>query len=60
MNGYRIVNIQEILLQKNGVAYKGEIGVFVSDKPRVVALAQGNPVYVNAFSYMLVLRGDAN
>lgn len=59
MNAYRIVNIQEILLQKNGVAYKGEIGVFVSDKPRVVALAQGNPVYVNAFSYMLVLRGDA-
>lgn len=59
MRNYRIVNIQEILLQKKGVAYNGEIGVFVSNQPQQMRLAQDVPVYVNAFSYMLVLRGEA-
>lgn len=59
MRNYRIINIQEILFQKTGVGYKGEIGVFVSDQSCPVALAHGAPVYVNAFSYMLVLCGEA-
>lgn len=59
MRNCRIINIQEILYQKAGVGYKGEIGVFVSDQSYPIALAHGVPVYVNAFSYMLVLCGEA-
>lgn len=59
MEHYQIVNIQEVLEQKEGVAYQGEIGVFVPDNTRDFALAEGNPVYVNAFSYVLVLGGSA-
>lgn len=60
MEHYQIVNIQEVLEQKEGVAYQGEIGVFVPDNTRDFALAEGNPVYVNAFSYVLVLGGSAS
>ena len=60
MEHYQIVNIQEVLEQKEGVAYQGEIGVFVPDNIRDFALAEGNPVYVNAFSYVLVLEGSAS
>ena len=58
-DSYQIVNIQEVLEQKEGVAYQGEIGVFVPDNTHDFALAEGNPVYVNAFSYVLVLGGSA-
>lgn len=58
MKHYQIVNIKEILRQKQGLVYKGEIGVFVPDT-NDVSLAGGLPVYVNAFSYMLVLQGEA-
>ena len=34
MEHYQIVNIQEVLEQKEGVAYQGEIGVFVPDNNR--------------------------
>lgn len=59
MQHYQIVNIQEILSQKEGTAYKGEIGIFVSDNSKSFSLADNNPVYVNAFSYALILNGSA-
>lgn len=60
MEHYQIVNIQEVLEQKEGVAYHGNIGVFVPGNTRDFALAEGKPVYVNAFSYVLVLGGNAS
>lgn len=59
MKHYRIVNIKEILRQKQGMVYRGEIGVFVPGDAKDFSLAGGLPVYVNAFSYMLVLQGGA-
>lgn len=59
MKHYQIVNIQEILNKKTGVAYKGEIGVFVPDNTTSVSLTEGIPVYVNAFTYILSLNGNA-
>lgn len=59
MKHYQIVNIQEILNKKTGVAYKGEIGVFVPDNTTSVSLTEGIPVYVNAFTYILALNGNA-
>lgn len=60
MEHYQIINIKEVLEKKEGVAYQGEIGVFVPNNTHDFALAEGNPVYVNAFSYVLVLGGSAN
>lgn len=41
------------------MAYQGEIGVFVPSDTFAIYLAEGLPVYVNAFSYLLVLQGKA-
>lgn len=60
MKHYQIVNIQEILSQKDGVAYKGEIGVFVSNDAKDFYLSGNTPVYVNAFSYALIISGKAS
>lgn len=59
MKHYRIVNIGEILRQKQGTVFRGEIGVFVPGDTENFSLAGGLPVYVNAFSYMLLLQGEA-
>lgn len=59
MEHYQIVNIQEILRQKEGAVYKGEIGVFVSKDATHFSISQDAPVYVNAFSYALVIKGTA-
>ena len=59
MKHYQIVNIQEILRLKKGIAYKGEIGVFVSNNPKEFYISGNLPVYVNAFSYALVIEGHA-
>lgn len=56
---YRILNIKEIFQQKQGITYHGEIGVFDSGASESFSLSDGVPVYVNAFSYMLVVRGKA-
>lgn len=59
MKHYQIVNIHEILEKKEGTVYKGEIGVFVSDTTKSFSLSDGDPVYVNAFSYVLIVSGSA-
>ncbi len=59
MKRYQIINIQEIVREKPGVAYQGEIGVFVPSDTSAIYLAEGLPVYVNAFSYLLALHGKA-
>lgn len=56
---YQILNIQEILDKKEGVSYLGEIAVFVSDNIQEFTLSGGLPIYVNAFSYILILKGSA-
>lgn len=60
MERYQIINIQEIVREKRGVAYQGEIGVFVPSDTSAIYLAEGLPVYVNAFSYLLALQGKAH
>lgn len=59
MKHYQIVNIQEILSKKKGIAYKGEIGVFVSNDSKDFYISGNIPVYVNAFSYALIINGQA-
>lgn len=59
MERCQIISIQEIVREKQGVAYQGEIGVFVPSDTFAIYLAEGLPVYVNAFSYLLVLQGKA-
>lgn len=59
MERCQIINIQEIVREKPGVAYQGEIGVFVPSDTSAIYLAEGLPVYVNAFSYLLALQGKA-
>lgn len=59
MEHYQIINIQEIVKRRDGVVYQGEIGVFVPNDTTRIFLASGQPVYVNAFSYILVLDGNA-
>lgn len=61
MDNYQILNIREILGLKKGVAYRGEIAVFVSGAPEDFQLSVDGdrPVYVNAFSYALVTGGSA-
>lgn len=59
MEHYQIVNIREILRRKEGTVYKGEIGVFVSKDAKNFSLSNDSPVYVNAFSYALVIKGNA-
>lgn len=59
MESYNIVNIQEIETFKKGESYKGEITVFTSDIGPKFLLFGNKSVYLNAFSYMLVLSGRA-
>ncbi len=59
MESYNIVNIQEILAFRKGESYKGEIAVFTSDIGPRFLLFGNKSVYLNAFSYMLVLSGSA-
>ncbi|RGY20414.1 AraC family transcriptional regulator [Butyricimonas virosa] len=59
MKSYNIVNIQEIETFKKGESYKGEITVFTSDIGPKFLLFGNKSVYLNAFSYMLVLSGRA-
>lgn len=56
---YNILNIQEMLSNKIGWSYQGELAVFLSEKGRDFVIYDGKPVRVNAFSYMLVLSGKA-
>lgn len=60
MNPYQIINIQEILSAKGGDSYKGEVAVFRSSVGKAFRLFDGNPIYINAFSYVLVLSGSAS
>lgn len=59
MDQYHIASIQEILGTKKGSTYKREIAVFLSDKGKEFRLFNGQPVYINAYSYMIVLSGHA-
>ncbi len=58
MESYNIVNIQEIETFKKGESYKGEITVFTSDIGPKFLLFGNKSVYLNAFSYMLVLSEE--
>lgn len=59
MERYQIVSLQEIIQQKDGTGYHGEIAVFVSDNTKEFSLDNDIPVYVTAFSYVLILSGRA-
>lgn len=58
MGRYPILNIQEVLEYKKGMSYKG-MAVFLSDKGEHFHLFGDVPFYMNAFSYALVLSGEA-
>ena len=59
MESYNIVNIQEIAAFRKSASYKGEIAVFTSDTGTKFLLFENKSVYLNAFSYILVLSGRA-
>ena len=59
MEPYNIVNIQEIAAFRKSASYKGEIAVFTSDTGTKFLLFENKSVYLNAFSYILVLSGRA-
>ena len=59
MNEYNIINIQEIISIKEGDSYNGEIAVFESNSTEDFSLSGKTPVYVNAFSYVIVISGKA-
>ena len=59
MESFDILNIKELLEEKDGLSYKGELAVFSTEPGARFRLRQGKPIYVNAFSYVLVLSGTA-
>jgi len=59
MESFDILNIKELLEEKDGLSYKGELAVFSTELGVRFRLRQGKPIYVNAFSYVLVLSGTA-
>ncbi len=59
MELFEILNIKELLAEKDGLSYNGELAVFSTEPGVRFRLRQGKPIYVNAFSYVLVLSGTA-
>ena len=59
MESFEILNIKELLAEKDGLSYNGELAVFSTEPGARFRLRQGKPIYVNAFSYVLVLSGTA-
>lgn len=59
MESFDILNIKELLEEKDGLSYKGELAVFSTEPGARFRLRQGKPIYVKAFSYVLVLSGTA-
>lgn len=59
MESFDILNIKELLEEKDGLSYKGELAVFSTEPGTRFRLRQGKPIYVKAFSYVLVLSGTA-
>lgn len=59
MESFDILNIKELLEEKDGLSYKGELAVFSTELGARFRLRHGKPIYVNAFSYVLVLSGTA-
>lgn len=59
MESFDILNIKELLEEKDGLSYKGELAVFSTELGARFRLRQGKPIYVNAFSYVLMLSGTA-
>lgn len=59
MESFDILNNKELLEEKDGLSYKGELAVFSTELGARFRLRQGKPIYVNAFSYVLVLSGTA-
>lgn len=59
MESFDILNIKELLEEKDGLSYNGELAVFSTEPGARFRLRQGKPIYVNAFSYVLVLSGTA-
>lgn len=55
----KIISIQDIINREHDEGYKGEIAVFVSGKGPGFRFFDGNPVYVNAFTYFMVTGGTA-
>lgn len=55
-----IINLRELLQQRGGRSYRGDVAVFGldCDSHPITALRDGG-VYVNAFSYILVVGGAA-
>lgn len=55
----KIISIQDIITREHDRGYEGEIAVFVSGKGSEFRFFDGNPVYVNAFTYFMVTGGTA-
>ena len=60
MEQYPIINIQEIMALRDGVSYHGEIAVFISRQGPDFVFFDGNPVYINAFTYFIPMQGEAD
>lgn len=60
MKQHPIINIQEIASLRDGVSYKGEIAVFISRPGPDFVFFDGDPVYINAFTYFVPTCGTAD
>ncbi len=59
MQNVQIINIPELLRLKPGETYGGEVAVFIPDGCHPFTPLECGPVRVNAYSYALVLSGNA-
>lgn len=54
-----ILNLNELLHLRKGLSYKNQIAILYSSGDTSFNLDDHNPVYVNAFTYMIVEQGSA-
>lgn len=59
MRERKTLDINSLLQLQQGVTYKGEIAVLLSERGSLFRLLDGEPVRVNGFTYALVLSGEA-
>ena len=45
---------------RDGASYHGEIAVFISRQGPDFVFFDGNPVYINAFTYFIPMQGEAD
>lgn len=59
MSNYSIISIESIDSYNHGTLYKDEIAVFENVCGKDLNIGYGEPVFVNAYSYMLCVSGTA-